>query len=265
MTKMKSKRLLGGVAIAFHSAGIFAAAALIIRMIIAIVFVKSVGEEAYYSSSFGDGYTFPILLLMGCFMCGRYTRLCASVNLSAGKKLFAFVIMSLFFAVIFAAFDIFIVKVYYAELYKYNYGPEMFLEEQCRPFGSVVEMIFETVTAYLSLIIFGYITRYILSVKPVRIIVWAVGFALFYFTLSDIESPLVLLAIPIMIGLIIVSILTLSPFCAGFFIMLFMRSDSQPFSVIAVTVMLAVLYAECLLYLRRYPMKIPAEKRRNLL
>ncbi len=192
-------RVLNGTVMTFHAMGFWIAAAVILRMIIAVAKVFEIGNEVHYDDTFGDVYSLILLFLIGFLSYKKHRGLCASVNLSFVKTMlclsFAAIIISLFFAV----FDIGMVKGYFTEVdvdyygdrFKYQdmYIENLFLVGNLIPNATFVQecidLFIEIPMFYFNMIIFGYLVRHMLSENILLLLSWTSATVLFIFIIEN--------------------------------------------------------------------------------
>ncbi|MBP1545032.1 MAG: hypothetical protein J6A37_00345 [Oscillospiraceae bacterium] len=196
-------RFLSGIALAFHSMGIYAAAAIIIRMVIAIAKVHEYGAEVVWGrDDFGDGYSLIILFFLGAFMYRRHRGLSAAVNLSSGKSVVTWSIAAVFISVSFALFDIAMVKLYFNifsvfeeegiylnTLLEYNLitSPQKHADLFSK---NGLLLLFKTTLIYHCCILAGYSVRHIFGSNPKLTIMWVIMLPLIMMPLIELVGRL---------------------------------------------------------------------------
>ena len=171
---------------AFHAMGFWIAAAVIVRMLIAVAKVFEIGSEIDYHDTFGDGYSLILLFLIGFLSYKKHRGMCASVNLSFPKTILCISFAAIIISIVFAAFDIGMVKGYFTEIYKaeyYGYFPykPTFLENMLiytplhrNPtfFEECGVLMVAMPLYYLCTIMLGYMSRHMLSCNPFMLLSW---------------------------------------------------------------------------------------------
>lgn len=268
-------RFLSGIALAFHSMGIYAAAAIIIRMVIAIAKVHEYGAERWHDSGFGDGYSLIILFFLGAFMYRRHRGLSAAVNLSSGKSVVTWAVAAVFISVSFALFDIAMVKEYFSVLYQYDEIVNTFFEEEFL-FKSQRQsvlfsadgllLVFKTAVIYHFCILSGYSVRHIMFTNPKLMIIWVlhspsmlVSSSLFL-DMSD-KSLMLFLSLLMLLFAYVIS----SPVCFMIAVMALCLSYSPMQSVSMMLLMWLGGIAAAVRLVSRYKSDIPKEKRKDMI
>ncbi len=268
-------RFLSGIALAFHSMGIYAAVAIIIRMVIAIAKVHEYGAERWHDSGFGDGYSLIILFFFGAFMYRRHRGLSAAVNLSSGKSVVTWSIAAVFISVSFALFDIAMVKEYFSVLYQYDEIVNTFFEEEFLFKSQRQSVLFsadglllviKTAVIYHFCILSGYSVRHIMFTNPKLMIIWVlhspsmlVSSSLFL-DMSD-KSLMLFLSLLMLLFAYVIS----SPVCFMIAVMALCLSYSPLQSVSMMLLMWLGGIAAAVRLVSRYKSDIPKEKRKDMI
>lgn len=264
-------RVINGIGTAFHSIGFSASAAVIVRMLIAIIVVGNIGARVRHSSTFGDSYTSLIMLLAGFLMYRKHTGLCASVNLSPNKRVITAAVSAIPLSAALALFDIGMVKVYFStisgdneELYWWD---TLSYHSGTFPEGAAVLFVKLTLI-YHTFFIVGYGLRHILFTKPSVMVMWVLTFFLVipstgvayagidrYF-----EEPLMvlLLALPLLAAYILSA-----PVIYGSFLILFSMCEDTPAAMVLIMIMWLGCIASSARLMRNYKFEIPKEKRKG--
>ena len=272
---MKIKnRFLGGMCLTFHSMGFLAAAAIIIRMVAAIIKVHTLGTDVRYNLS--DEYSAIRLFLVGFFMYSRYTGLSASVNLSAYKKVFALAAAALGLSMLFVLFDMALVKGYFSEIFSLNlreytlntYWEEVLISRHNRnaEFFSAdgAVLFFKLTLVYHVFILGGYITRYMLSANPLILVLWIAPMLLLYAITYDDNMPVNVFTVIVVWILIIITAVSASPFLFGFITMCICGAENTGIFIFLLTViwLMYVIVISCSVSI--FKPKLKTEKRREI-
>ncbi len=277
MTQMKN-RIINGIGIAFHSIGFYASAAIIIRMLIAIVMVNKNGSYIRYDATFGDEYSALLMFLAGFFMYRKHTGLCATVNLSPSKRVITAAISAIPLSAVLALFDIAMVKEYFSvikgktvmlsweKLLCYVNGSFEILSENGLLF------LFKLTLIYHLFFITGYSLRHMIFTKPSLMIIWVliwiftvpfsglvfVGFDYFPEKPAETFLTVLLMMLPLLAGYIMAS-----PVIFGYCMVLFCMSENAIISVPFIMLMWLGSIASAARLVSSYKYEIPKEKRKG--
>lgn len=277
MTQMKN-RIINGIGIAFHSIGFYASAAIIIRMLIAIVMVNKNGSYIRYDATFGDEYSALLMFLTGFFMYRKHTGLCATVNLSPSKRVITAAISAIPLSAVLALFDIAMVKEYFSvikgktvmlsweKLFCYVNSSFEILSENGLLF------LFKLTLIYHLFFITGYSLRHMIFTKPSLMIIWVliwiftvpfsglvfVGFDYFPEKPAETFLTVLLMMLPLLAGYIMAS-----PVIFGYCMVLFCMSENAIISVPFIMLMWLGSIASAARLVSSYKYEIPKEKRKG--
>lgn len=271
-------RIINGIGIAFHSIGFYASAAIIIRMLIAIVMVNKNGSYIRYDATFGDEYSALLMFLTGFFMYRKHTGLCATVNLSPSKRVITAAISAIPLSAVLALFDIAMVKEYFSvikgktvmlsweKLFCYVNSSFEILSENGLLF------LFKLTLIYHLFFITGYSLRHMIFTKPSLMIIWVliwiftvpfsglvfVGFDYFPEKPAETFLTVLLMMLPLLAGYIMAS-----PVIFGYCMVLFCMSENAIISVPFIMLMWLGSIASAARLVSSYKYEIPKEKRKG--
>lgn len=264
-------RIINGIGIAFHSIGFYASAAVIIRMLIAIVTVNKIGTHIRYDAVFGDEFSALLMFLTGFFMCRKHTGLCASVNLSPDKRLGTAVIAAILLSAFLALFDIAMVKEYFSTFSKITQNTaweKLFIHVSPGfmkdPSNYCLLLLLKQTLIYNFFFITGYSVRHILFIKPALMLLWVL-----IIPLSLIAVAVIYLFTKNAVALIFVvfalaaGYIFAAPVVFGYFLIIFCMPENSAASIISIMLMWLGCIASSARLVNRFKFEIPKEKRKG--
>lgn len=278
MTQMKN-RIINGIGIAFHSIGFYASAAVIIRMLIAIVMVNKNGSYIRYDATFGDEYSTLLMFLTGFFMYRKHTGLSATVNLSPNKRVITAAISAIFLSAVFSLFDIAMVKEYFSVIKGKTVmlSWEKLFYSVTRSFTGILSenrflFLLKLTLIYHLFFITGYSLRNIIFTKPSLMIMWVliwiftvpfsgivfVGPGFFSKNSSAALFMMLIMLLPLLAGYIMAS-----PVIFGYCMVLFCMCEDSPAPVVIIILMWLGSIASAARLVSNYKYEIPKEKRKG--
>ncbi len=265
------KRDLYSLGLAGDSIELFAAAAIIIRMLAAIVNVYQIGSELNVFSDvpFSDVYSVLILFLAGAFTNSRHIKLAASVNLMPIKRVLSITAAAVTLSLIFAMFDMILVKVYFdalePDLFKFLSWEELIIapEQSLCGYGSL--LLFRLTAIYASFFISGYSVNHAVFSRPYLIAMWILLFILFDKLISYHDEKTVVISIIVMMVINLLAYLTASPPIWGITMMFYINLDDITLSVIGTVLAFSMIIASAIRLQKISVYRLPIERRKEVI
>ena len=265
------RRDLYSTALAADSAELFAAAAIIIRMAAAIVNVYQIGSDLNVFSNipFSDAYSVLILFAAGAFTNSRHIKLSAAVNLMPMKRVLSVTAAAVTLSLIFAMFDMILVKVYFRalepEFYQFLFWEKNIMiispEQSLCGYGSL--LLFKLTAIYASFFLSGYSVNHAVFSRPYLIAMWILLFILYNRLTSYHDEKTVVISIIAMMVINLLAYLTASPPILGITMLFYIDLDNITLSVIGTVLAFSMIIASAVRLQKISVYRLPTEQRKE--